>query len=241
MACAPRDILVEQVQTAPIQNYIVTSGSLPTYDIRFSHAIKALFWSARNKSILPARSNYTTSQQLPIGIAGAAAGSSVTSAPDGGVLLPTNLGVVDFNQGSDPIINTTLIYENTQRLYQMGSDFFSMVDPWYCAPVIPLDTGYHLYSYSLDFFCIDPMGSTNYGKLTNVSISPAPSSDASNSAVANVPATNANPNPLNYGASYEFVVTAVNNNIISSKSSDKKATANINLLDKQFNRLVSCC
>ena len=27
-----------------------------------------------------------------------------------------------------------------------------------------------MYSYSLDFICLDPLGSTNYGKLTNVSI-----------------------------------------------------------------------
>ena len=27
-----------------------------------------------------------------------------------------------------------------------------------------------MYSYSLDFICLDPLGSTNYGKLTNVQI-----------------------------------------------------------------------
>jgi hypothetical protein len=212
MACAPRDILIEQVQTAPIQSFVPSSLNYnPTYDIRFSHAIKALFWSVRNKNIIPARSNYTTAQQLPIGIPGASTTAVTEASP---VKVPTNFGVVDFNQGTDPIINTTLIYENTQRLYQMGSDYFSMVNPWYSAPVIPLDTGYHLYSYSLDFFCIDPMGSTNYGKLTNVSISPMGSNDAYISTQAN--GSLANPNPPQYSNSngYEFIVTAVNNNII---------------------------
>lgn len=220
MACAPRDILIEQVQTAPIQNFN-PSTSAPI-DIRFSHAIKALFWGARNVTIPSAWSNYTTSQQLPLG-------------PYDLVNTQNAMfGVVDFNSGVDPIASTSLIYENTQRLYQMGSDYFSLVNPWYHAPVIPLETGYHLYSYSLDFFAIDPMGSTNYGKLTNVSIVPQGSADAVSSVQATTTAAPAgwSGTPLlasppgyptaplagtvtpGYGAKYCFVTTAVNNNII---------------------------
>lgn len=190
MACAPRDILIEQVQTAPVQNFAPATNAQPQYDIRFSHAIKALFWSARNKTVTCAWSNYTTDTQLPL---------APSSSP---AVDPTNalFGVVDFNAGVDPVANTSLIYENTQRLYQMGSDYFSLVNPWFHAPVIPLETGYHLYSYSLDFYCIDPMGSTNYGKLTNVSIIP----QASDAAVT----------AANAGSRFDFVTTAVNNNII---------------------------
>ncbi len=57
----------------------------------------------------------------------------------------------------------------------MGSDYFSLVNPWYHAPTIPGLTGFHEYSYSLAFNEIDPMGSTNYGKLTNISIVPTAS------------------------------------------------------------------
>lgn len=222
MACAPRDILIEQVQTAPVQNYNPTTSA--PIDIRFSHAIKSLFWSARNITNPSSWSNYTTSQQLPLG-------------PVDCVSVDNPMfGVVDFNAGVDPVASTSLIYENTQRLYQMGSDYFSLVNPWYHAPVIPLETGYHLYSYSLDFFAIDPMGSTNYGKLTNVSIVPQGSNDAvSSQQLANTtPATSGIfsgtglPNsqyplqvvPLQgavtpgYSARYCFITTAVNNNII---------------------------
>ena len=212
MACAPRDILIEQVQTAPIQNYNPTTSA--PIDIRFSHAIKSLFWAARNITNPASWSNYTTSQQLPLGPIDCV---SVDN---------TMFGVVDFNAGVDPIASTSLIYENTQRLYQMGSDYFSLVNPWYHAPVIPLETGYHLYSYSLDFFAIDPMGSTNYGKLTNVSIVPQGSNDAvsSQQSLAN-PAGSFSTDLLpvaplqgavtpGYGAKYCFVTTAVNNNII---------------------------
>ena len=217
MACAPRDILIEQVQTAPIQNYNPTTSA--PIDIRFSHAIKSLFWSARNITNPSAWSNYTTSQHLPLG------------PIDCVSTMNPMFGVVDFNAGVDPIASTSLIYENTQRLYQMGSDYFSLVNPWYHAPVIPLETGYHLYSYSLDFFAIDPMGSTNYGKLTNVSIVPQGSNDAVSSqqapqtsgTVSGFVLSNTAPLPVNplqgavtpgYGARYCFVTTAVNNNII---------------------------
>ena len=204
MACAPRDILIEQVQTAPVQNFNPnTAGSV---DIRFSHSIKALFWACRNKTVPSMWSNYTTNQHLPMGPAD---GANVNSAM---------FGVVDYHAGADPISNTSLIYENTQRIYQMGSDYFSLVNPWYHAPVIPLDTGYHLYSYSLDFYAIDPMGSTNYGKLTNVSIIPAASLEAIASAA---PAGVGSPG---YGAKYDFITTALNNNIIrisGGKNSEK--------------------
>lgn len=178
MACAPRDILIEQVQTAPIQSFNPSNNSRPSYDIRFSHAIKVLFFAVRNRTVESEWSNYTT-------------------------LSPTvGSTIVDFNPvgASDPIVQTSVVYENTQRLAQMGSDYFSLVQPYYHAPVIPLSTGYHMYSYSLDFISLDPMGSTNFGKLTNVSILPEASQSAKDGSAE--------------GQSYEFITTVVNNNII---------------------------
>ena len=181
MACAPRDILIEQVQTAPRQTFSPATQPRPQYDIRFSHAIKVFFFGARNKSVPCQWSNYTCATPIP------------------------GPATVDFGSelAADPIQQTSLIYENTNRLSQMGSDYFSLVNAWYHAPVIPLETGYHMYSYSLDFICLDPMGSTNYGKLTNVSIVPEASICAIDQA-----------NNVNFPQSFEFVTTAVNNNII---------------------------
>ena len=181
MACAPRDILIEQVQTAPIQSFTPATNPNQSFDIRFSHAIKVLFFAVRNKSCPGFWSNYTT--RSPADAVG---------------------GVVDLvnNNAFDPVSMTSLIYENTYRLANMGSDYYSLVQPWYHAPTIPEETGYHMYSYSLDFVCLDPLGSTNYGKLTNVSIAPCASDDAKAAAVAQVPQT------------FDFVVTAINNNII---------------------------
>jgi len=175
MACAPRDMLIEQVQTSPRQSF--NPANPQNFDLRFSHAVKALFFAVRN--ITPnsngnhdnERSNYTTAQPNH----------------DTGKLL-----------GSDPIIRTSIIYENTNRLSNMGSDFYSLVQPYYHATSIPTDTGYHMYSYALDMCGVDPTGSTNYGKLTNVTIRAEPSAAAKAA----------------QGQNFEMVVTTVNNNIV---------------------------
>ena len=209
MACAPRDILIEQVQTAPRQTFLPLT--MPRFDIRFSHAIKVLFFSARNYTYPCSWSNYTAGQPL------------IACLVPAGSITPNELVcTIDYSSGSmvDPILNTSLIYENTNRLSQMGSDYFSLVNPWYTAPAIPLETGYHLYSYSLDFISLDPMGSTNYGKLTNVSIVPESSQEAKNYSVAPsslVPPVDPSVFQLEgvyIPQKWDFVVTAVNNNIV---------------------------
>jgi hypothetical protein len=188
MACAPRDILVEQVQTAPRQSFTPRTNPQQSFDVRFSHAIKVLFFAVRNSTSGAEWSNYLTAS-------------------------PVNSGVtVDFSPSgaADPVLQTSLIYENTNRLAQMGSDYFSLVNPYFHAPVIPTETGYHSYSYSLDFICLDPMGSTNYGKLTNVSIVP----EASAAALTGSNGTGAVGSGASFTQNFEFIITAVNNNII---------------------------
>ena len=195
MACAPRDMLIEQVQTAPRQNYSPDTNPTPRYDIRFSHAIKVFFFGSRNTTVRSQWSNYT-------------AGTPVPSAASVDYAAPAMV---------DPILQTSVIYENTNRLSQLGSDYYSLVNPWYHAPVIPLETGYHMYSYSLDFICLDPEGSTNYGKLTNVSIAPEASADAITSSTGGfasiIPAAGT-PTGGDFPQSWDFVTSAVNNNII---------------------------
>jgi hypothetical protein len=188
MACAPRDILIEQVQTAPIQTFAPATNPQPSFDIRFSHAIKVLFFGVRNRTNDCEWSNWTAASPVP-------GPALVNFSPSGAV---------------DPILETSLIYENTQRLAQMGSDYYSLIQPWYHAPVIPLETGFHMYSYSLDFICLDPMGSTNYGKLTNVSMVPRASPGAILAANGDCPEGSG----CDFVQRFDFVVTAVNNNII---------------------------
>jgi hypothetical protein len=189
MGKAPRDILIEQVQTAPKTQFVPANTS--NTDIRFAHSIKALFFAVRNKTVASEQSNYTAAQPVP-----------------------TETGM-NFTPilAADPIRQTSLYYESTARLVNMGSDYFSLIVPWYTAVSIPTETGLHLLSYTLDLVNTAPMGSTNYGKLTNVSFR----FDASNASIASAAATYSVAN-ASAGApvaqTFETVVVGLNHNII---------------------------
>ena len=190
MGKAPRDILIEQVQTAPKGQFNV-QNTFTNADIRFSHAIKALFFAVRNKTNQAEQSNYTSASPVPY------------------------VNRVNFYPAlaSDPIVQTSLLYENTARLVQMGSDYFSFIVPYYTAVSVPTETGYHMISYTLNLVATNPMGSTNYGKLTNVSLQFTASADAQTAGTATVASgltLQGAPNAQNF----ETIVVGVNHNII---------------------------
>lgn len=197
MGKAPRDMLIQQVQTAPGACFTASSVSCANnlFNIHFAHAIKALFFGVQNITNSSEWSNYTSASPVPTAV---------------GVVFSPALA-------TDPIAATSLFYENTQRLSNMGSDYFSLIQPWYTAVSIPLETGYHMYSYALDLISSNPLGSTNYGKLTNVSLSFTASSDAVIAAAAT--GTLAAPGPLaSQGAGipqvFQAIVLGLNWNII---------------------------
>lgn len=189
MGCSARHILIEQVQTSPIQNYSPETNPNQQYDIRFSHSIKVLFYGVRNKTNKNIWSNYTTASPVP-------GPQTIIYEPDGSY---------------DPISHVTLTYESSNRFSAVGSDFFSLIEPYYKAPAIPEPTGYHMYSYSLDFNSVDPKGSTNFGKLTNVSIVP----EASQAAITGAEGGGDLRSGQSYPQKFEFVMVGVNNIIIS--------------------------
>jgi hypothetical protein len=209
MACSPRDILIEQVQIVQPVVYTPTSNPNPRIDLRLSHAIKVLFFAVRNSTFASERSVYTV-----------------------GSPLMGNLAVVaakfHSQYAEDPVDTVSVVYENTARLANMGADYYSLVNPYFHAPSIPAVSGFHCYSYSLDFMCSDPMGSTNYGKLSNVSIMPIASTlaIAANSLLAGSTTTlpltggaaeppgGANGSGVNIRQTYEFYLSCINNNIV---------------------------
>lgn len=200
MGSAPRDILIEQVQTVPTVAFN-PSAAVSQTDIRLSHAVKALFFAVRNKTNLAEWSNYTSASPVPLG-GGGGGGVGINFSP---------------NMAADPINTASLLYENTQRLSNMGADYFALVNPWYNAVSIPLETGYHMYSYTLDLMSVNPMGSTNYGKLTNVSLQLSPSNAAQSAGVATGTLTAPGPGVdegIGLPQVFEFVLVAVNSNII---------------------------
>jgi hypothetical protein len=197
MGQAPRDILIEQVQTAPPQSYNASSTNV-SFDIRLSHAIKTLMFAIRNTTNLAEWANYTS--------------ASPVVSPTGIIFSP--------DLADDPIQSISLLYESTNRLTNMGSDYFSLVQPYYRAVSIPTETGYHIYSYTLDIMSMNPMGSTNYGKLTNVSIQVTPSNSLQVSGAST--GTLTNPSTANgltaMGAglaqTFQWILVATNWNLV---------------------------
>ena len=187
MGCTARDILIEQPQLAPVHTFNPITTPNPHVDLRFSHAIKCIFFAVRNKTIPNEWSNYTTSS-LVVGP------NEVTLSAD----------------AVDPILHTSLVYENTTRLTEMGSDYFSLINPYYHAVSVPTETGYHMYSYALNLLDNDPLGSTNYGKLTNVSIIP----QASTNAVLGAQGDGIAGGGMDFAQKYDFVVCGLNHIII---------------------------
>jgi hypothetical protein len=191
MGAAPRDIAIEQVQSAPMQNVTFGGATSTSRDLRLSHAVKVIFFAMRNTTVSSDRSNYT---------------SSTVTRQAADTLLDFT-----FGKSGDPIATTSLLYENTTRLNAMGSDYFSLIQPYYqCRSfTIPASTGYHMYSYSLDLLSLDPMGSTNFGKLTNISMTHTFSQDAIDGAAGGT---------VEDGhfelQKFQTVATVVNNNVV---------------------------
>ena len=183
MGLKPRDILIEQVQTASTSSYNATNRT-NNFDIRFSHALKALFFGLQNSTNTSEWSNYSSASPVNL-----AAGINLETP------ALTGASSVNFTPAAcvDPLFSTAIKYENSVR-QDLSSDYYSMIMPYYHALSIPTGdkVGYHLFSYALDLVSVDPIGSTNFSKLTNVSFQFMTSEVASRTSLGS---TTANYNP----------------------------------------------
>ena len=148
MGDAPRDIVITQVQEISPQPFkdVTTSNR---FDIRLSHAITSTFWMAENRAWMDsARGRFGRVM------------SNYSTAPS------------DRETGDayDPIAQSSIFYESTMR-YNMGTDYYSLMVPFLFSKAIPSADGFHMQSYSLDPWCsLGAKGSTNFSKLSNISI-----------------------------------------------------------------------
>ena len=236
MGSSPRDIQIQQVQTVKPQPW---KGDNPTpVTLNLSHAVKTLFWGIRNNTNEAEWSNYTASSPDAFNTSNVDSNTTSQGTPLNSTNLDHNNGTgVQFSTdlGSDPIETTTLQYDSTTRLDAVKSDYFTLIQPWYHAKAIPEETGYHMYSYALDLMSSDSGGSTNFGKLSNVTMSFESSADAQTSAKAPPDTYIVNPTGItadtNINTYYDglleatkkghlkeqtfrFVLTAINHNII---------------------------
>lgn len=145
------DTIVEQVQHIPATPFNPSNSSSLTVDLRLTHSVRALFFAVRNATCRPEHSNYTSHHTVPDNAGGL---PSVNFAPAG---------------STDPIARAVLKYENIDRV-NMASDYFSLVNPYYTATAIPMETGYHLFNYANNLCSTQPDGSTNYARLSSASL-----------------------------------------------------------------------
>ncbi|KIA90812.1 putative immediate early protein ICP-46 [Largemouth bass virus] len=188
MSSSVRDMVVEQMQMAPVHMVNPKNATVFHADLRFSHAVKALMFMVQNVTHKSVGSNYTCV-------------TPVVGA--GNTVLEPALAV-------DPVKSASLVYENTTRLPDMSVEYYSLVQPWYYAPAIPISTGHHLYSYALSLNDPHPSGSTNFGRLTNASINVSLSAEAGTAAGGGGADNSGYKNPQKYA----LVVMAINHNII---------------------------
>lgn len=155
----PRDMVIEQMQTIQ-NNYAVIPNATRGIDLRFSHAVKVFFFAVRNVTNKNEWSNYTAASAVPGKF------DNNTGSTEGGVHFSPFFSV-------DPLESARVDYEGTTRL-NFSNDYYSLVEPYFNGKdvSVPLETGYHQYSYALDHVSLDPSGSTNFGKLTNVTMFP---------------------------------------------------------------------
>jgi hypothetical protein len=155
MASTRRDMIIEQFQTATKMAFNPITQPTPVYEPKFVMAVKALYFGARNTTFENERSNYSTASPYNDG-------AVINYKPSG---------------AAAPIKDMTLNYESTTRLSAMSWDYFSQIVPYFCAPSVPYDIGYGLYSYALFLDGVDASGSTNYGKIGVVQVSPTASEE----------------------------------------------------------------
>jgi hypothetical protein len=203
MGLKPRDILIEQVQTASVNGFNSNSASgISNFDIRFSHAIKALFFGLQNGTNSSEWSNYSCASPIP-----------VLDKKDNSTFLGMDMappGCVD------PLFSTAIKYENSVR-QDLSSDYYSMIMPYYHAVSIPTGNkvGYHMFSYALDLASVDPIGSTNFSKLTNVSFQ-FQLGQVAKTAVQSLESEKAFNQPQGYGVPQQFnvIIIGLNHNVV---------------------------
>jgi len=199
MGKVTRDIVIEQVQQQPLQSF--DTSQTKVYDIRFSHAVKAIMFGIRNTPVRTVAPTVATSTAAVLGgVMGDKFSnySAVDHATERNAV--TQLG---FDR-SAPFEEVSLLYENTSRLGDVPREYFTEINPYYHAERIPTDEpGIGLYSFTHDITHLNPGGSTNFGRLTNVSLKPKPHADFAAQFTGTATSKDA-----------QIIVNAINHNVI---------------------------
>ena len=125
MGCAPRDIVIEQAQmvggTNGGKSFDVTSSTTTTQvDLRLAHAVKALFFGAKNQTGTGQfRSNYSTAFPSASMLHSFTRRlSTLTDDTSPNFYFPSST--------HDPIGTAKLMYENTTRM-ELEGNYYNLI------------------------------------------------------------------------------------------------------------------
>lgn len=148
MACGTRDMLITQHQLTKMD---ATKSPKQAVDIRYNQSVLWYAFGLKNITEHTKVSNFSTLSPLR------------HTAPDG------ERAQVDYDNpyAHHPLYSAGLKYDSVDR-FNAPIDQFSLVSGYYHAPRVPTKQGLGLFSFALDIGNINPNGSVNQGKLSNI-------------------------------------------------------------------------
>lgn len=145
------DQAIIQTQHLSPKPWNMANTSTFNMPIRLSQSVRSIYFAVRNTTIPTERSNYSTHHPEPWN-------NSISPSI---IFSPPNT--------SDPIARAVCQYDNSNR-WEADADYFSLVAPYYFAPAIPTLPGYHLLTYAIDIKQAGSWGSTNLGRIANITM-----------------------------------------------------------------------
>lgn len=147
MGAIPRQMLIDQVQETATT--LATAGTQTNIDVRFSYHMVWLTFVGQNLN----------RGVTPVGTP-ATAGYQWTNYTDN-----TNPA-----QGNNPISNATVLYENSERLDNMPSDYYAWIVPFFHFEAGPFQTGYNTWCLAYFGNSYNPTGGLNASRMFNMSL-----------------------------------------------------------------------
>lgn len=192
MACSPRTMLINQIQYANPMDITEVKNNY-TLDMRFSHAVRALFFGWKNITA-GSMSNYSTSTPY----------------------VDTTSDMLTYGTSTaDPVSTVSMSYDNVERFRDFPAIYFATQIPLHHASTTPRRDGLHLYSYARHIEDLIPSGSTNYGKLSTAYLTTAPSDTAKHGLNFGTSYNSgADATGISIRQKYQFVLMALSYNVL---------------------------
>lgn len=148
MGAIPRQMLIDQVQEVGKSITITASGADETVvDLRFSYHMTWLTFVVQNLS----------------------RGTALVGSTNTAGYQFTNYTDSVEGDGNNPVDHATILYENSERLDAMPSDYWAWIVPFFHFEAGPSKTGFNTWSLAYYGNSYNPTGGLNASRLFNMS------------------------------------------------------------------------